>query len=184
MDLQPYAPAGSLILLAALALLAFARVRVVMKRYGDRAVAGGAPVATAQPRKGTEAEPWWVAHLDDYARPAPAPQPEPTARPQPAQAMRSPAEAEPITPAAPAPPPAPPLAAPQPAPARAVPSTPSPPVPLPPQPAAPHYAMQAPVELWFGDARAAVKRGSKTEERFQRYAATLLQDVIRARSSQ
>lgn len=70
MVLEPYAPAASLLLLALMMVLAFARVRAAMKRHGVRHVAGDRRAVPDE----TPA-PWWVSHLDDYAnRPVSQPQ--------------------------------------------------------------------------------------------------------------
>ncbi len=43
--------------------------------------------------------------------------------------------------------------------------------------AATEITMAAPVEMWFGDHRVGVKRGTKTYDQFQRYASTLFDDL-------
>ena len=45
----------------------------------------------------------------------------------------------------------------------------------------PEHVLVAPVEMWFGDARVGVKRGSKTYEQFQRIAHVLFLDLESAK---
>jgi hypothetical protein len=143
-NLEPYAPAASLLLLALIALIAFFRVRRLMKRYG---------LAELHPEETTAAQvqPWWASHLDDYTREPPAaprvreegyrPRPEP----EPRWSVPTPERVA--------------------------------------QAAAPEheYVMTAPVELWFGDFRVAVRPGSDTDARFQRFAKVLLDELRSAR---
>lgn len=79
--------------------------------------------------------------------------------------------------------PAPPSSAPEPAPRPKVVVATVPPAPRP-APAAVvqvgAYKMAAPVELWFGELRVAVRAGSNTERRFQRYASVLLEELAAA----
>ena len=149
MNLEPYAPAASLLLLGLMAIIAFVRVRVLMKRYG---------LAELHPEEKTavRAQPWWASHLDDYTREPPAapavreegyrsrPEPraklEPVPEPEPCEETVAACEVE--------------------------------------------YVMTAPVELWFGDARVAVRPGSDTDARFQRFAAVLLDELRSAREKQ
>lgn len=130
MNLEPYAPAASLLILGLMALVAFVRVRALMKRYG---------LAELHPeeKSAERAQPWWATHLDDYTREPDAPEPAPAPVPEPAEATPTPDE-------------------------RA-------------------YVMTAPVELWFGDSRVAVRPGSDTDARFQRFAKVLLDDLRSAR---
>lgn len=46
------------------------------------------------------------------------------------------------------------------------------------------FEMAAPVELWFGELRVAVRVGSNTEKRFQRYATVLLDELRRAQRAE
>lgn len=50
------------------------------------------------------------------------------------------------------------------------------------RPARDDYRMEMPVELWFGDLRIGVKRGSQTCEMFLLYANRLLSDFKSART--
>jgi hypothetical protein len=149
-NLEPYAPAASLLLLGLIALIAFFRVRALMKRYG---------LAELHPEETTavQVQPWWASHLDDYTREPPAAPPvrdegyRPRPEPEPRQ-LRP--EQGPV---------------PDPEPVA--------------QAAAPEheYVMTAPVELWFGDSRIAVRSGSDTDARFQRFAKVLLDELRSAR---
>jgi hypothetical protein len=147
-NLEPYAPAASLLLLGLMALVAFFRVRTLMKRYGLAELHPEETVAAQVP-------PWWASHLDDYTRePSVAPAVrEEGYRPRPEHRVKP--KAEPV---------------PEPEPFE--------------ETLAPHeeeYVMTAPVELWFGDFRVAVRAGSDTDARFQRFAKVLLDDVRSAR---
>jgi hypothetical protein len=125
-NLEPYAPAASLLLLCLMGLIAFVRVRVLMKRFGASETARG-------PRDGTGAtapQPWWATHLDDYTR-------EPPPAPEACEGERVPCRED--------------------------------------------YEMAASVELWFGDLLVAVRPGSDTDARFQRFAAVLREELRAAR---
>lgn len=64
MNLEAYAPAVSLLLLGVMAIVAFVRVRSLIKRHGiEGRVPTQQPVAHAEPPA-----PWWASHLDDYTR--------------------------------------------------------------------------------------------------------------------
>jgi hypothetical protein len=39
------------------------------------------------------------------------------------------------------------------------------------------FHMEAPVEMWFGEARVGVRAGTKTYEQFRKYADVLLGDL-------
>jgi len=43
------------------------------------------------------------------------------------------------------------------------------------------FNLVSPVEIWFGETRVGVKRGTKTFDLFQRYASCLLEDLSKAR---
>ncbi|HET6498648.1 MAG TPA: hypothetical protein VFH17_06325 [Coriobacteriia bacterium] len=45
------------------------------------------------------------------------------------------------------------------------------------------YVMAAPVELWFGETRVAVRAGSETEKRFLGFGAALLEELEAARGA-
>ena len=143
MNLEPYAPAASLLLLGLMALVAFARVRVLMKRHG---------LAELHPEQKTagHAQPWWAAHLDDYTR---EPVAVPAAKPQVYRPERE-RRAQVVAPR------------PVPEPGEALPVSDE-----------GAYVLAAPVELWFGDSRVAVRPGSDTDARFQRFAKVLLDDL-------
>ena len=129
MNLEPYAPALSLLLLGILGLVSFMRVRALMARFGAASVLGSAaPVATEPP---LPAAPWWESHLDDYVG-------------KPALVIEEECPEEP-------------------------------------EPCAHEYVMQASVELWFGDVRVAVRSGSDTDRRFQRFAEVLFEDLRASR---
>ena len=105
MNLEPYAPAVSLLLLGILGLISFARARVVIARFGDAPKhQSAAPAAKEIP---ISTAPWWESHLDDYV-----------GKPAPVTGEECPDE---------------------------------------PEPCAHEYVMEAPVELWFGDVRVAVR---------------------------
>jgi len=128
-NLEPYAPAVSLLLLGILGLISFARARALMARFGDAPTyRSTAPVAKEPPLPAT---PWWESHLDDYVGKA-APVIE-EARPEE------------------------------------------------PEPRVHEYVMQAPVELWFGDVQVAVRSGSDTDRRFQRFAEVLFAELRASR---
>lgn len=145
MNLEPYAPAASLLLLGMLGLISFLRARVLMRRMVTPVVAH-------------EQSPWWESHLQDYVeRPAPvlnapfeadvamrepAVEQSPTAEttPEPQQEAPRPVEAEP-------------------------------------EQGVREQVLATPVELWFGDQRVAVREGSDTERRFQRFADVLFEDL-------
>jgi len=182
-NLETYAPAASLVLLVFVGFVAFFRVRALIKRYGLSEL-------NPEPAEAVKPEPWWTAHLDDYtAAPPPAP-----VQMQDAVAQRWPElkleeelrslEANLPAPEAPIPVPAPPP--------RRRREPPSPPRPEPePEPVAPpataavtdgpRYEMTAAVELWFGDSCVAVRPGSDTDARFQRFATLLLDDLRSSR---
>jgi hypothetical protein len=124
-NLEPYAPAVSLLLLGILGLISFARARAVMSRFGDEATQHSATLDTNEPP--FPAAPWWEAHLDDYV-----------GKPAPVVEEKCPEE---------------------------------------PEPCVHEYVMQAPVELWFGDVRVAVRSGSDTDRRFQRFAEVLFEEL-------
>lgn len=129
MNLEPYAPAASLLLLGILGLISFVRARALMSRLGDdRARHSAAPVTTTPPGP---AAPWWEAHLDDYV-----------GKLAPTVEEECPAE---------------------------------------PEPCVREYVMQAPVEMWFGDVRVAVRSGSDTDRRFQRFAEVLFEELRASR---
>ena len=44
-------------------------------------------------------------------------------------------------------------------------------------PSAPEFVLSAPVEMWFGESRVGVRRGTRTWEQFRRYADILLGDL-------
>jgi hypothetical protein len=147
-NLEPYAPAASLLLLGLMALVAFFRVRTLMKRYG---------LAELHPEETTavQVQPWWASHLDDYTR-------EPSATPAVREEGYRPRPEHRVKPTAE------PVSEPEPF----------------EEALAPHeeqYVMTAPVELWFGDFRVAVRPGSDTDARFQRFAKVLLDEVRSAR---
>lgn len=123
MNLELHAPAASLSLLGLMGLIAFVRVRALMKRYGAAEVL---PETTA-----AESQPWWTSHLDDYTKGSP---------------------------------PGPEVCGGEPAPCHE------------------EYEMTAPVELWFDEVRVAVRPGSDTDARFQRFAAVLLEELRSARA--
>jgi len=168
-NLEPYAPAVSLVVLSALALASFLRARGLLKRFG--ATTGTAEEATRSPRRSAPA-PWWESHLQDYVAEAPpvteagppqaasavtADRPEPTAEPpleaRPAAGVAKSLEAKPGETA---------LAG------ASAPTA--------------EYVMEAPVELWFGQTRVGVRAGSDTERRFQRFAEVLFEELAAARS--
>ncbi|MDF1542598.1 MAG: hypothetical protein RQ731_00310 [Anaerosomatales bacterium] len=199
MNLETYAPAASLVLLVLVGLVAFVRVRALIKRYGLSEL-------NPEPAEAVKAEPWWTAHLDDYtAAPPPAP-----VQTQDAVAQRWPelkleeelqsleanlpvSEVPIPVPRPRTPVPQPPIPVPVPPPRRRR-ESPAPPRPKPePEPApvappatvaateGPRYEMTAAVELWFGDSCVAVRPGSDTDARFQRFAAVLLDDLRSSR---
>lgn len=188
MNLETYAPAASLVLLGLVGLIAFLRVRALIKRYGLSEL-------NPEPAGAVKAEPWWTAHLDDYTH---VPPPVPTLSEE-AVAERWPElkleeelqslEATLPVPEEPIAVPEPPIPVHKPLPRRRE-KPPAPPRPEP-EPAAPpveviaagepQYVMTAAVELWFGDSCVAVRPGSDTDVRFQRFAALLLDDLRCAR---
>lgn len=129
MNLEPYAPALSLMLLGILGLVAFVRVRALMARSG----AAPRPDSAASVAMGLSgpAAPWWESHLDDYVG-------------KPALVIEEECPEEP-------------------------------------EPCAHEYVMQTPVELWFGDVRVAVRPGSDTDRRFQRFAEVLFEELRASR---
>jgi hypothetical protein len=128
-NLEPYAPAVSLLLLGILGLISFTRVRALISRFGDNTMQhSAAPVTKTSP---APAAPWWESHLDDYVgKLAPVIEEECSAEPE---------------------------------------------------PCVHEYVMQAPVEMWFGDVLVAVRSGSDTDRRFQRFADVLFEELRSSR---
>lgn len=129
MNLEPYAPAVSLLLLGILGLISFTRARALMARFGDDTMQHSAAPATKEPPAPTA--PWWESHLDDYV-----------GKLAPVIEEECPEE---------------------------------------PEPCVHEYVMQAPVEMWFGDVRVAVRSGSDTDRRFQRFAEVLFAELRASR---
>jgi hypothetical protein len=50
------------------------------------------------------------------------------------------------------------------------------------EPEIPDVVLVAPVEMWFGDSRVGVKKGTRTHDMFQKYARVLFDEYRRAKS--
>ncbi len=171
MNLEPYAPALSLVVLGALALLSFMRARGLLKRFG--ATTGQPEAAASVPPQRLAPAPWWESHLQDYVADMTPPR---GAGPIPLRGH----VCEPESPLLKAP-----AAGPSPPEGHLVEqqsAVPTQAAPVETVPCRGEYVMEAPVELWFGDTRVGVRSGSGTERRFQRFAEVLFEELAAARS--
>ncbi len=162
--------------------------------------------AVVESSDGPPAEDWLDTLVAELDAPVPVPEPAPVSQPAPAPEpvpVPQPAPVpEPVVPApvpepqpAPVPgiprpraivpdQPVPPLIEDRPRAARVAPSIDRPPstvIATPVESRVPEHVLVAPVEMWFGDARVGVKRGSKTYEQFQRIAHVLFMDLESAK---